>query len=70
MRVIKPGDLRFGYEGKWTCQRCGCEWVMDQSDPKPAQSSDQRDGDAFHMPCPTCKTEVWRNVPHGQDYYR
>ena len=69
MRIIKDGDLRFGFEGIWTCERCGCQWEMDQSDPKPKQSSDQRDGGAFHMPCPTCKTEVYRSIPDANSYY-
>lgn len=34
---------------------------MDTTDPKPKQSTDQRDGDAFHMPCPTCKREIYRD---------
>jgi len=69
MRVTKQGNLLFGYEGKWTCQRCGCEWEMDKTDPKPKQSSDQRDGDAFYMNCPTCNTVVWRNIPNAGSYY-
>lgn len=70
MRVTKPGDTRMGFEGKWACNRCGCEWEMEATDPKPKQSTDQRDGDAFHMPCPTCKEEVYRDIPRRQDYYR
>ena len=63
MRIIKKGDVRKGYEGHWKCQRCGCEWEMAGSDPAPASYSDQRDGSGFHMPCPTCKTEVYRDTP-------
>lgn len=70
MRIITQGAERFGFEGIWTCERCGCKWQMDSSDTKPALMSDQRDGDGFHMPCPTCKTEVYRNIPRDGRYLR
>lgn len=70
MRVVKPGDVRHGFEGQWHCQKCGCVWEMETGDKKPAYMSDQRDGDAWHMPCPTCKTETYRAAPRGGWYDR
>lgn len=65
MRITKRGEINHGYEGQWNCPRCHCSWEMDETDPKPAQSSDQRDGDAYHRPCPTCNHDVWRQVNKG-----
>lgn len=69
MRITKQGDTRVGFEGTWSCEKCGCQWEMDKTDKAPAQSHDQRDGGAFHMPCPMCKTEVWRHIPDPTGYY-
>ena len=70
MRIVTPGEIKHGFEGPWECTDCGCQWVMDATDPKPAQSSDQRDGGSFHMPCPTCKREVYRRIPRSPQYGR
>lgn len=70
MRITKPGEIRHGFEGEWRCHRCGCTWEMDTNDTKPAYMSDQRDGDAWHMPCPTCKNQTYRAVPRATDYHR
>jgi len=48
MKIIKQGNNKQGFEGVWTCNWCGCVWEMDSTDPKPAYSSDQRDGTALH----------------------
>ena len=61
MRIINKGSEKLGFEGKWKCQTCNCEWEMSSGDEKPESISD-RDGFAFHMPCPTCKREVYRAV--------
>jgi hypothetical protein len=70
MKVTKWGDARQGYEGEWTCMHCGCKWIMEKSDPKPQFYSDQRDGTGYHMPCPTCKKEIYRDVPANGQYQR
>jgi hypothetical protein len=70
MKIIRQGIVGSLYVGVWTCQHCGCKWSMDASDPQPARINDQRDGDAFHMPCPTCKKEVYRGIPRSQEFYR
>lgn len=68
MRITKPGDTRVGFEGQWAWGEGGREWEMDKSDKAPAQSHDQRDGGAFHMPCPSCKETVWRHIPDATGY--
>lgn len=62
MEIIKRGKIKSGFEGKWTCVRCGSEWTMSSGDHEPDYIRD-RDGTAFHMPCPVCKTEAYRAVP-------
>ncbi len=70
MEITKRGSVKSGFEGKWSCIHCKSEWTMNSGDQQPQFISD-RDGNAYHMPCPVCKAETYRatSVPMYTSVY-
>jgi hypothetical protein len=60
MRIVNEGKIEHGYEGRWTCSRCHCEWELDNKDPSPEYINEQRDGDVWQMPCPKCNNRTYK----------
>lgn len=57
IEVTKPGVLPETIKRSGKCNYCGCEFTFTTADAR--YSSDQRDGDALVVPCPTCTRDVW-----------
>lgn len=60
MKIIKPGCLTDKSVHRGTCQFCGCVIEFERWEAR--FQSDQRDGDALIMKCPTCNREIWCDV--------
>jgi hypothetical protein len=45
-----------------TCSNAKCAAVMECSEDELRYESDQRDGDAYVLRCPHCKSETWIDV--------
>jgi len=56
MKIIRSGKNRKPKSHTVTCQ-CGCKFSFTAADAR--WVSDQRDGDAYVVKCPECKTERW-----------
>ncbi len=59
MRVIKPGVLRTETLCHGTCRYCGAQ--VEYTIGEARDASDQREGEAFVVMCPTngCGQEIW-----------
>ena len=62
MKIITKGDKRAGWEGRWSCNACGCVWTMEAGDVPPKLHDDWSDGDYYEMKCPTCGRLTTRAV--------
>lgn len=56
MKIIKSGKVKKPKEVTTTCN-CGCKFRFAASEAK--FKADWRDGDAYVIKCPECKTENW-----------
>ena len=56
MKIIRSGKNRKKKSHTVDC-RCGCKFSFTADDAKLIY--DQRDGDAYKVGCPECKTEHW-----------
>ena len=56
MKIISPGKNRKPKSHTVECQ-CRCKYSFTAEDAR--WVSDQRDGDAYVVKCPECKTEHW-----------
>ncbi|MES2463343.1 MAG: hypothetical protein V4671_22440 [Armatimonadota bacterium] len=67
MRITKQGNDRVGYQGKWECEYCGCEWEYDENDERPAQLVRLVNDNVYSLPCPECASMAQRPVPKLSD---
>ena len=67
MKILKHGDLQ---PRKFTCTRCGCEFVADMTEYY-SKEYDYPLGDRgihYHVTCPDCKREVIKDSKQAPLY--
>lgn len=60
MRITKQGEIPADYTGTWKCAICGCEWIMEASDPEPSGGS-EANCKVYKMPCAHCGATTYRS---------
>lgn len=66
MKTIRPPKGTKHYE--LTCKNDKCHAKMECAESDLEFKADPRDGDAWVMKCPHCKTETWINVSEIRKY--
>jgi hypothetical protein len=57
VKIVKPGILPDTIERDGKCNYCKCEFTFTPNDA--ILQTDQREGDYYKLPCPTCAREVF-----------
>lgn len=61
MKIVKEGSLKRikPWLAKiFKCQRCGCQWVLEEGDSEPSFTSSCNES-YYVSPCPTCGDRVY-----------
>jgi RNase P subunit RPR2 len=66
MRVIRKGALPEKRVYKGVCNHCGT--IVEFAQEEARYVSDQRDGDALVVTCPTCGKEIWSSARRNIDF--
>lgn len=64
IKITKPGTLPETRVFGANCRHCGCEFTFNPPDAK--YETDQRDGDFYRIPCPTCGQDCFNHYPSKQ----
>lgn len=59
VEIITPGRLKSIKVYETKCKWCGCHFRFQRQE---ARLEDDRDGTALVIPCPTCRTDIWKAV--------
>jgi predicted RNA-binding Zn-ribbon protein involved in translation (DUF1610 family) len=65
VKILKQGKLAADEVYQGDCNHCGTEVEFQRKEAR--YVSDQRDGDALVVECPTCKHEIWTSVRSRMD---
>lgn len=60
MKIIRSVKQELDKEAEAECFKCRCQFSFQAKEAK--FQSDQRDGNAYVIDCPECKSQVWVSV--------
>lgn len=67
MRIVTQGTDPDTVPVQGTCNHC--KTTVEFLPHEAKRHSDQRDGDAYEVQCPTCKRQIWTAVYRGGNGY-